>query len=70
MIYFDYERLANDLLDHMVEATSPNETIEFLFMCGWDSLEIIKLRFDKDSVDRIYKKLKLQSKILNIQEDK
>jgi hypothetical protein len=29
MIYFDYERLANDLLDHMVEATSPNETIEF-----------------------------------------
>jgi hypothetical protein len=54
----------------MVEATSPNETIEFLFMCGWDSLEIIKLRFDKDAVDRIYKKLKLQSKILNIQEDK
>jgi hypothetical protein len=58
----DYKRLADDLLDHMVEITSPNEVTEFLLMCGWDTLELINLGFDKDAVDMIYKDLKWRDK--------
>lgn len=54
----DYKRLADNLLDHMVEMTSPNEVIEFLLTSGWNTLEIINLGFDKDAVDMIHKDLK------------
>jgi hypothetical protein len=63
MIYFDYEKLANDLLDHMVEMTSPNEVTELLLLWGWDKSEIIKLGFDKQSVDIIYKQLKSKGEL-------
>jgi hypothetical protein len=63
MIYFDYEKLANDLLDHMVEITSPNEVTELLLLWGWDKSEIIKLGFDKQSVDIIYKQLKSKGEL-------
>lgn len=59
----DYERLANALLDHMVEMTSPNEVIELLLLWGWDSSEIIKLSFDEDAVNMIYAKLKSKGEI-------
>ena len=63
MIYFDYEKLANDLLDHMVEMTSPNEVTELLLLWCWDKSEIIKLGFDKQSVDIIYKQLKSKGEL-------
>jgi hypothetical protein len=63
MIYFDYEKLANDLLDHMVEMTSPNEVTELLLLWGWDKSEIIKLGFDKQSVDIIYKQSKSKGEL-------
>lgn len=58
----DYKRLADDLLDHMVELTSPNEVIELLLLWGWDTLEIINLGFDKDAVNMIHKDLKWRDK--------
>lgn len=49
----DWERLANDLLDHLVDTQSPNELASWLLTTGYTADELITLGFDKEAVDRI-----------------
>lgn len=49
----DWERLANDLLDHLVDTQSPNEVASWLLTTGYTADELITLGFDKEAVDRI-----------------
>lgn len=49
----DWERLANDLLDHLVDVQSPNEVASWLLTTGYTADELITLGFDKEAVDRI-----------------
>jgi hypothetical protein len=48
----NYKQLANDLIDHLCDATSIGETIRALISMGWDNDYLIDLGFDQEDIEQ------------------
>ncbi len=53
----DYEKLANELINHMVEGYSINETIELLLKFDYSVEDLIYLDFDIDDINNVMQML-------------
>ena len=51
---FLMENVANDLLDHLCETTSPREVIELLKSMGYSKYDCEDLQFDREDIEEVY----------------
>jgi hypothetical protein len=49
----DYEKLANDLVNHLVEGWGISETIELLLKLNYSPDDLLKLDFDIDNINSV-----------------
>lgn len=51
---FLLEDVANDLLDHLCETTSPKDTIRLLRNMGYSPNDCEDLQFDREDIEKVW----------------